>query len=253
MRAKAPRDIIIGTRSADLHAAAAAGPDHHRRGTRSPRSSSRMAFAIPRATWHWCARSGWAFRSCSARRRRRWKRLARARKQPETLLHLPERAGSARPPKLALSRSAQARRDAGNRHADGDDYPAPSRRRRTGDAVHQPPRLRAGAVLPELRMVRALPPMRRASDRARARPRSDLPSLRLAGKPCPTSALTCFADVKPVGQGTERIEEALQQLFTGAADGAHRPRQHATQRRAGSNAGPSEPRAKSASWSARKC
>ncbi len=44
--------------------------------------------------------------------------LARARKQPETLSHLPNRAGSAKPPQRRPDRSAQARRDSGHRYAD---------------------------------------------------------------------------------------------------------------------------------------
>jgi primosomal protein N' (replication factor Y) len=141
--------------------------------------------------------------------------LARARKQPETLSHLPNRAGSARPPQLALIdlrkhgatqgiatptvMTIQRHLDAGgqvmlfiNRRGYAPvlfcpncGWSAHCRRCDAHLTVHARGR---DLICHHCGLQEALP------------------------KECPT----CFADVKPVGQGTERIEETIQQLFTNA-------------------------------------
>jgi primosomal protein N' (replication factor Y) len=83
---------------------------------------------------------------------------------------------------------------------------------RSGPALSEPPRLRTDAVLPGLRLVRGVRPLRCAVDGAPARALAALPSLRLE-QPIPEVCAVCGQPAKPVGQGTERIEETLQLLL----------------------------------------
>ena len=66
------------------------------------RSNSRKAFAIRRAIWPSCGRSERASRSCSDRRRPRWKAWRARSDNPRRLLSLPHRAADALPPRLSL-------------------------------------------------------------------------------------------------------------------------------------------------------
>jgi primosomal protein N' (replication factor Y) len=140
--------------------------------------------------------------------------LARARKQPETLSHLPERAGSARPPKLIL---VDLRKHAATQ---GIATPTVMTIRRHLDE--------GGQVMLFINRRGYAPVLfcpncgwsahcRRCDAHLTVHSRGrDLICHHCgAQEPMPPACSKCFADVKPVGQGTERIEEALQQLFPG--------------------------------------
>jgi primosomal protein N' (replication factor Y) len=141
--------------------------------------------------------------------------LARAQRQPETLLSLPQRAAEARPPQLSL---IDLRKNAG---AQGIATPALQAMRRHLDAGNQVllflNRRGYAPVLfcPECgwgaRCTRCdayLTVHRNSSDllchHCGAQQR--------AIEQCPS----CDAPVKPVGQGTERIEETVERLFPDA-------------------------------------
>lgn len=140
--------------------------------------------------------------------------LARARKQPETLSRLPERAGSARPPKLFL---VDLRKHGATQ---GIATPTVMAIRRHLDA--------GGQVMLFINRRGYAPVLfcpncgwsahcRRCDAHltVHARGRDLICHHCGSQEPLPPGCPSCFADVKPVGQGTERIEEALQQLFTG--------------------------------------
>lgn len=141
--------------------------------------------------------------------------LSRAQKQPETLLRLSERAGSARPPQLSLVDLRRHGASQGiatptvmaiRRHLDADGQVMMFINRRGYAPVLFCPTCgwsshchRCDAHLTVHGRGRNLICHHCGSQEA-------LPSA------CPT----CSAEVKPVGQGTERIEETLQQLFADA-------------------------------------
>ncbi|WP_407676643.1 primosomal protein N' [Peristeroidobacter soli] len=139
--------------------------------------------------------------------------LARARKQPETLSHLPYRAGSAKPPQVALVDLRKHGVTQGiatptvmtiQRHLDaGGQVMLFINRRGYAPVLFCP---NCGWSAHCRRCDAHLTVHARGRDLIchHCGSQENLPN------ECPT----CFADVKPVGQGTERIEEALQQLFT---------------------------------------
>jgi primosomal protein N' (replication factor Y) len=138
--------------------------------------------------------------------------LARAQKQPETLLRLPERAGSARPPQVAL---IDLRRNGATqgiatptvlsirRHLDADGQVMVFINRRGYAPVLFCPSCGWSAHC------------RRCDAHLTVHGRgSDLICHHCgAQEPLVDGCPNCFAEVKPVGQGTERVEETLQQLF----------------------------------------
>nr|WP_202624480.1 primosomal protein N' [Steroidobacter agaridevorans] len=141
--------------------------------------------------------------------------LARARKQPETLSLLSQRAGSARPPQLAL---VDLRKHGATQ---GIATPTVMTIRRHLDA--------GGQVMLFINRRGYAPVLfcpncgwsahcRRCDAHltVHARGRDLICHHCGSQEPMPPGCSNCFADVKPVGQGTERIEEALQQLFPGA-------------------------------------
>ncbi|HEY0683525.1 MAG TPA: primosomal protein N' [Steroidobacter sp.] len=140
--------------------------------------------------------------------------LARARKQPETLSRLPERAGSARPPKLFL---VDLRKNATTQ---GIATPTVMAIRRHLDA--------GGQVMLFINRRGYAPVLfcptcgwsahcRRCDAHLTVHTRGrDLICHHCGSQePLIEGCPNCFADVKPVGQGTERIEETLENLFTG--------------------------------------
>ena len=159
-----------------------------------------------------------------------------------------ERAAAAH----GADRPARARRNAGNRDARGARHPPASGCRRPGDAVPESPRLRAGAVLSRLRLVRALQALRRAPDGAWRAARADLPSLRLSA-----AAARGVPELRPAGEagrpghGAHRGNAPT--AVSGRAAGAHRPRQHAPQAASWKRRWRASTARKSASWSARRC
>lgn len=141
--------------------------------------------------------------------------LARARKQPEALSRLPERAGSARPPKLALIDLRKHGATQGiatptvmaiRRHLDADGQVMLFINRRGYAPVLFCPSCGWSAHC------------RRCDAHLTVHARGlDLICHHCgAQENLPGGCPSCFAPVKPVGQGTERIEEALQQLFSHA-------------------------------------
>ncbi len=64
-----------------------------------------------------------------------------------------------------------------------------------------------------LRLDRALYRVRRSLDGAPEQRRAALPPLRRRVVACPSVARSCGFAVKPVGQGTERVAETLQEIF----------------------------------------
>ena len=99
--------------------------------------------------------------------------------------------------------------------ARGRGHAAPPRRRRPGAGVHQPPRLFADARLYRLRLDRALPRLRCAPHRAPRRRAAALPSLRRRRAAARRTVRNAATRCKHVGQGTERVEETLAELFPG--------------------------------------
>ena len=203
---------MIGTRSAIFAPLARPGLIVSTRST-TRRTSSRTASATPRATWRSPGRSGSASRSCWARRRRRSKASSAFVPARATLLDLPNRTAGATPPQPAPDRPAHARRHAGHCDADAARDPASPRRGRPGAALPEPTRLRAVAVLPRLRLGRAVPALRRATHRAPARTAPAIATTAARDQPIPEICPDCGEAVKPVGQGTERIEETLADFF----------------------------------------
>ncbi|HEY4367923.1 MAG TPA: primosomal protein N' [Steroidobacteraceae bacterium] len=138
--------------------------------------------------------------------------LARTRRQPETLLSLPQRAADAHPPRLAL---VDLRKYAG---AQGISSPVLLAMRRHLEAGNQVLLfLNRRGYAPVLfcpacgwsahceRCDAHVTVHRRSTDLLCHHCGTQQPAI----EQCPT----CFEPVKPVGQGTERIEETIEQLF----------------------------------------
>lgn len=141
--------------------------------------------------------------------------LARAQKQPDTLLRLPERAGSARPPTLSL---LDLRKHGA---AQGIATPTIMAIRRHLDAN--------GQVMVFINRRGYAPVLFCPACGWSSHCRRCDAHLTLHGRgrglichhcgsqePVPGACPTCLEEVKPVGQGTERVEETLQQLFPDA-------------------------------------
>ena len=202
--------IVIGTRSAIFAPLAPPGPASSSTRSMIRPTSSRKGSAIPRATLRSRAASdspmpvilGSATPSLESL-------TTRAGGRPSCALPMPD--GRRRAAPAAHPRPAPACRDAGLRDAD---MLAIKRHLDAGGqvlctSIAAATRRRSSA---RLRLDRTLPALRRAPDRAPARAPAALPPLRhpTAG---PTQCPTCGETVQPLGQGTERIEETLAQLF----------------------------------------
>ena len=190
------------------------GSSSSTRSTTAPTSSRKAAAATRRATWRCCARSTPRVPVV----------LGSATPALETLHNVQQRTLSA--PAAAAARRPGRRAEAGAdrparavRARDGMSaagaagHRAPSGGGRPGAGLHQPPRLRADAAVHLLRLDRALPRLRRAPHRAPAAPRRLRCHYCGADEPLPERCPRCGFAVKPVGQGTERIEETLAELF----------------------------------------
>lgn len=138
--------------------------------------------------------------------------LSRAQKQPDTLLRLPERAGSARPPQLSL---LDLRKHGATQ---GIATPTVMAIKRHLDA--------SGQVMVFINRRGYAPVLfcptcgwashcRRCDAHLTVHGRGRGLICHHCGsqEPLPSACPTCKAEVKPVGQGTERVEETLQQLF----------------------------------------
>lgn len=141
--------------------------------------------------------------------------LLRAQNQPETLLRLPERAGSAKPPQLSLIDLRRHGATQGiatptvmaiRRHLDADGQVMLFINRRGYAPVLFCPS--CGWAAHCRRCDAHLTVHGRGRDLICHHCGSHEPLI----AECPN----CFAEAKPVGQGTERIEETLQQLFADA-------------------------------------
>ena len=86
--------------------------------------------------------------------------------------------------------------------------------RRAKPDLHQPARLRAGARLRSLRLDRGLRALHRAHGAARRRPRSCAATTAAREAAIPRACPTCGnVDLKPMGRGTQRVEETLAARF----------------------------------------
>jgi primosomal protein N' (replication factor Y) len=141
--------------------------------------------------------------------------LARARKQPETLSHLPERAGSARPPRLAL---VDLRKHAVTQGIATPTIMAIQRHLEAGGQVMLFINRRGYAPVLFCPSCGWSAHCRRCDAHltVHARGRDLICHHCGSQEPMLGGCPNCFADVKPVGQGTERIEETLQQMFADA-------------------------------------
>ena len=162
-RRAARRGWCVGTRSAVLHAAAARRPDRDRRGTRRPLQAAGR-HPLPRAR----LRAG--ARARAGRPGRAGQRHAVAGDRcttPCRPLRAPAPAATRRrarkPPRGARARLCASGRCRTGSVADWSMRSAAClRARRAGAGVQEPPRLRAGAAVPRLRLERPLPALRRA-------------------------------------------------------------------------------------------
>lgn len=141
--------------------------------------------------------------------------LARAQKHPETLLRLPERAGSAKPPQLSLLDLRRHGATQGiatptvmaiRRHLDADGQVMLFINRRGYAPVLFCPSCGWSAHCQRCD----------AHLTVHGRGRDLICHHCGAHEPLIAGCPNCFAEVKPVGQGTERVEETLQQLFADA-------------------------------------
>ena len=141
--------------------------------------------------------------------------LSRAQKQPETLLRLPERAGSAKPPQLSLIDLRRQGATQGlatptvlaiQRHLDANGQVMVFINRRGYAPVLFCPSCGWSAHC------------RRCDAHLTVHGRGHNLICHHCGaqEVMPPGCPNCFAEVKPVGQGTERVEETLQQLFPDA-------------------------------------
>ena len=199
------RAIVIGTRSAVFAPLPALGvvivDEEHdasykqQEGFRySARDLAVMRARRPACRWFWALP-----RHRSSPRRMRASGAIRA-------MSLPERAGRGGQPRMRLIDLRAARSATGSRRPRLASHEATPRDRRPGAHLSQPARLRADAVLPGLRLDRAVP-------HCDARLTVHLRSQRLrchhcgAEQPMPLACPRCGHEIKPVGQGTERIED----------------------------------------------
>nr|WP_230979461.1 primosomal protein N' [Steroidobacter gossypii] len=141
--------------------------------------------------------------------------LARARKQPETMSRLPERAGSAKPPKLFL---VDLRKNAATQGIATPTVMAIRRHLDEGGQVMLFINRRGYAPVLFCPNCGWSAHCRRCDAHltVHARGRDLICHHCGSQEPLIAGCPNCFADVKPVGQGTERIEETLENLFTGA-------------------------------------
>ena len=129
-----------------------------------------------------------------------------------TRLSLPRRAAQAVPPRVAL---VDLRANAVQGGISTPAVQAIERhleRRRPDPRIPESPRLRANTSVHGVRMGRALQGLRRAAHGASFGRPTALSSLR-RGRAAPVTLPHCGFAVKPVGQGTERIEEVLAKIF----------------------------------------
>ncbi len=220
----------------DVHAAAASRPDHRRRGTRQrlqaagglplPRPRSGPG-ARPRARRAGAAGLGHALAGIAGERRRR------------PLSHPAPARPTRRDPAAAGADHRHARAAAGARHVAG----AARRRgghggaRRAGAGVPQPPRLRAGAAVPRLRLARRLPALRPPADPACRPTPVDLPSLRLP--PAHAAGLPDLRRRRPeaAGPGHRAAGGSAGRAVPAGAGAARGSRDHPPPRRVRATAG----------------
>ena len=176
----------------------------------------KAAVAIRRAIWRWCARSSATvpvvLGSATPALGDAAQRAARAATRN---CGLPRRDDQAAAPRLKLidvrahSRSPRAV-DPGHRA-----IAAPLCGRRPGTGVHQSARLRADAAVHRLRLDGPLRALRCAPDRASGRASCSAITAARA-EPLPQRCRRCGLQVKPVGQGTERVERNTAAAVPGA-------------------------------------
>ena len=205
-----------------------ARPGGGARAARRRAGGARLGDALARdaaATWRPAATPGLRLQ------RRAGAGAAAAAERSSTCARTPCSPGSRRPAVLAIERHLG--------------------RRRAGAPVPQPPRLRADAAVHGCGWVA---PCRDCDARLtvhQAAGRPALPPLRRRCTRCPARCPQCGFAVKAVGQGTERIEEALAATFP-AQHRPARPRRGAPARRPRGGRARAWPRARRASWSARR-
>ena len=145
-----------------------------------PRSSRRTAWSTTPATWRWCARGCARRRRCWSPPRPAWRRWPTSRPAATGGITLARRHGGATLPAVAAIDMRETppergrflapplieamRRDAGARRA--------------GDAVPQPPRLRAADAVPALRAPDGLPELHRLAGGAPRAQLAAMPPLR---------------------------------------------------------------------------
>ena len=154
------------------------GSSSSTRSTTRRSSSTKAAFVTRRAISPSCARNAPARPVVLGSATPSLETLQNVVSGKFTRLSLPRRAGQAMPPRAAVIDLREHAVRAGHLDAGGRGDAAPSRRRRPGAGVHQPPRLFADARLHGLRLDRAVPRLRRAAHGAPRRLAPALPSLR---------------------------------------------------------------------------
>ena len=145
-----------------------------------PRSSRRRAWSTTRATWRWCGRGSARRRRCWSPPRPAWRRSPTSRPAATAGSRLPTRHGGATLPEVAAIDMRETPPERGQFlappliEAVRDDAGA----RRAGDAVPQPPRLRAADAVPALRAPDAVPELHRLAGGAPRPARAAMPPLR---------------------------------------------------------------------------
>ena len=129
-------------------------------------------------------------------------------------LRLPHRAGLAQPPVLRVIDLRRQPLAHGLAPTTLDAIAATRRARRAGARLQEPPRLRAGAALPRLRLERAMPALRARADAASGDAAACAAITAATRAPVPRACPNCGGlAIHPIGQGTERLEEALRAHF----------------------------------------
>ena len=222
------------------------------------RTSSRRGCATRRATSRCGARSASAFRSCSARPRPRSESIANARDGPLRARRASTRARAAGAAHAGRAHRRHARRPPARR---AHPRPASGRSRKRlarGEQVarvREPARLLAGALLPRVRVALDLRALQREPGAAPRDRRAALPPLRPCASAFPPRCpqLRRRRTSRPIGHGTQRVEEALRARFPEAriarVDRDSTARKGALARASSSACA----RARSTSSSARRC
>ncbi len=242
-RARALRRVATGVSAAGASSSSVRGPrcsrrcrppglDHRRRGARRLVQAADAAFATRRAISRSCAHGASACPWCSARRRLRSRASHNALAGRYRKLELPRRIGAAGAAAHQDRRPEPAREPPGAVDAARRRNRAAPEGRQPGAAVPEPPRLRAGALLPRAARTRCSARAATRGSRCTRAPARCAVIIAARTRPLEWACRRCGGERIAVGAGTQRVDEELAALFPARAHRAARPRRHEPQGRA---------------------